>query len=455
MISRSCKVLITRGAALLAVLLLASPLAVANETEMIRVAGTPTEIGAIWGEMNRDIIIRDMEVTYLERAADEGISEETLIERSADFVRIAEEIAPHWLEEGRAIARAAGVDEDLYIAFMDGQARNRFLHEDPEECTSYAVSRDHARDGAILFHKTRDNIDRPQMAPLVDSSLEDVNKFIAITDGSRIRCSMMINDKGLAGAGDYPADRKTESSTLELPPAEPRYRGLMAGTILRYIAERASSSTEALEIIEEFVDKGYYAGGNVGGSHWLFVDRDGVILEVCNNAEHVVSKVHTQDVYFSRYNERSAAQRLREADEVDFELFRGVSRDPSILTGQSISGLTVEIHPDHPETLTTAWIALPVRSVAFPVLLGQDRAPAPLVDGSAYALGQQSPEQESQWEDLERSMHAEVEELRQMVAEGLSAGDSAEEHVETLEQWSANRAAMLVDALEESAETTE
>ncbi len=428
------------------VLVLLPALATADQVGMIRLAGTPEQIGTAWGELNREIIAGDLQADYLDRAAAAGISEETLLARSAAYVEIAERYAPHWLEESRAIARAAGVPEDLYLAYGDGAVRDRFLHE----CTSYAVSRDYARDGAIWFHKTRDNRDRPQSAFLIDSSLEGIHKFIAVSNSSSIRCSMMVNEKGLAGAGDYPAERKKDSSALTLEPSEPQFRGMMAGSILRYIAERASNCAEALAIIEDFVAKGYYAGGNVGGSHWLFVDREGVILEVCNNARHVVSKVHTQKAYFSRLNKSPAAGRLREAQEpIDFELFRSVSRDPSICFGSSISGMTVEIHPEHPELLTSAWIALPVRTVAFPVLMGQERLPLPLVDGTAYRLGKQGPREPARWEALEAASHAAKERLREEVEASLAAGNPLAAHVEMLEAWSADQAAQVLEALQE------
>ena len=237
---------------------------------MVRLAGTPEQIGTIWGEMNKEIISSDIEAAYVKRATAAGISRKSLLERSAASVRIIQEIAPHWLEEARAIARAAGVPEDLYIAYLDGAVRSRFLHEDPEECTSYAVSPNHARDGAIMFHKTRDNRDMPQAVYIVESSLEEINKFIAVSNATGILgFSMMVNEKGLAGAGDYPANRKKDSSTLHLEPAPNKFRGVMSGTILRHIAERASNCAEALAIIEDCVAKGWYSGGNVGGTHWL------------------------------------------------------------------------------------------------------------------------------------------------------------------------------------------
>ncbi len=418
---------------------------------MVRLAGTPKEIGAIWGEINKQAIARDIEASYLKRAAAAGISKETLLERSAASVRIIEQIAPHWLEEARAVARAAGVPEDLYLAYLDGAVRNRFLNEDPEECTSYAVSRQHARGGSILFHKTRDNRDVPQAVYIVESSLEGINKFIAVSNATGLLgFSMMVNEKGLAGAGDYPANRKKDSSTLRLKPAPDKSRGIMGGTILRHIAERASNCAEALAIIEHCVDKGWYAGGKVGGNHWLFVDREGTILEVCNNPGHVVSKVHAQKAYFSRLNNSAAARRLREsAEPVDFGLFRSVSRDPSICFGSSISGMTVEIDPDDPGRFTCAWVALPARAAAFPLLMGQGQTPRCLVDGTAYELGKKSPRQTSRWQTMEQSIHAEKQRLAEQWKASIGPRSPEPAHVERMERWSRTRAGKLMAALEE------
>lgn len=414
---------------------------------MIALAGTPDQIGGIWGDTNKEIIVRDMEADYLEPAAAAGISERTLVERSATYVRIAEQIAPHWLEEARAAARAAGVPEDLYVAYAEDEVRDRFLHE----CTSYAVSRNHTRDRAILFHKTRDNKKRQQAACIVGSSLEGINKFIAVSNAGGIRCSMMVNDKGLAGSGDYPvAHTRRDDPTALLPePAEPQYRGLMGGTILRHTAERASSCAEALAIIEDLVAKGYYAGGKVNGNHWLFVDREGTILEVSANSRHVASKVHTQKVYFSRLDNSNAARRLREsAEPIDFHRFHNVSRDPSICVENSISGMTVEIDPDHPELFTCAWISLPVRAVAFPLLMGQSHTPACLLDGTAYQLGTTTKGGNARWEALERSMHADKERLTAEVASAAAVGPT-DRTTERLEQWSSTQAQTLIEAMQE------
>ncbi len=416
--------------------------ACAQQPAMVRLGGSPAEVGRTWGETNKSVIAHDFDVYYLKKAAAAGISEDVLIERSKTFVQIVEQVAPHWLEETRAVARAAGVPEDLYIAFVGGKPRSLFLHE----CTSYAAARELTDGGAIFFHKTRDNVDRDQAAYILASSLEGIHKFIGICDASAINCSMMVNDQGLAGAADYPAHltRKGDPNALLPEPAPPRYRGMMGGAILRYIAERASSCREALAIIEDFVQKGYYAGGDVNGNHWLFVDREGTILEVSNNTRYVASRFHTQKVYFSRFDNSAAARKLREADgPIDFGLFHGIARDPSICLSSSIAGMTVEIDPTHPEMLTCAWVSLPVRAASFPLLMGQTKTPVCLLNGEAYRRGKQTKGERQLWEQLEQTAHASKQRLKQRVLAG--DGDAAEQTVDILDRWCEEQAERLAE----------
>ena len=141
--------------------------------------------------------------------------------------------------------------------------------------------------------------------------------------------------------------------------------------------------------------------------------------------KYVVSKVHSKTVYFSRRNRSAAAKRLREAEgPVDFHLFHNVSRDPSICFGSSISGMTVEIDPTHPELFTCAWISLPARCVSFPLLMGQTSTPACLLNGEAYSLGTKAKGNTQLWEDVERSVRASKELLKEKIAAELPAGDN-------------------------------
>jgi len=280
----------------------------------------------------------------------------------------------------------------------------------------------------------------------MESSLPGIHKFIAVCDVSRITCSMMVNDQGLAGSGDYPAHltRKNDPNALLPEPADPQYRGMMGGHILRYIAEKASTCAQALGIIEDFVKKGYYAGGKVNGQHWLFVDRHGTILEVSNNSRHVVSKFHTQKVYFSRKDDGQAAKQLRDATQpIDFHLFHSVSRDSSICLSNSISSMTVEIEPRHPDLLTCAWISLPARAGSFPLLMGQSKTPVSLLNGDAYLAGNKTKSSRPLWETTERRTHADKESLKQK----LLAASHRQEATDMADRWAQEQAEKLLQLM--------
>ena len=70
----------------------------------------------------------------------------------------------------------------------------------------------------------------------------------------------------LTRKNDSEAARQLQPSPLP-EPAEPRYRGMRSGALLRHIAERASSCNEALAVIEDFVKRGYWAGGSPEEAH--------------------------------------------------------------------------------------------------------------------------------------------------------------------------------------------
>jgi hypothetical protein len=405
-----------------------------SKLDMVRLVGRPEKIGAIWGRLNAVIIQRDIRKNCLDIAAEKRLSEDTLIERSARFVEICEELAPHWLAEARAIAAEAEIDADLYVSYIANVYRALFLGD---ECTSYSVSREYTKDHAIFFHKNRDNVEKPQAVCIVSSDVPDVNKFITVTDASVLACMMMVNDKGLAGSAD----------TGGLPPGEPKFRGLMNTFVLRHIAERAASCAEALAIIEEFVAKGHYAGGGGTGTHWLFVDKAGQILEVSNNAVDVTHACHDEKVYFSARGDTDAANTLKNAtDPIDFCTFHDVSRDPSMCFDSSISGLTVDIHPDQPGYLTCAWATLPAKGLAFPLFMGGDATPKPLVDGEAYALLKDRDGANGAWESLEEAAYANGRLVQETGARLLAEGKSVEAK-EILETWTEQTAKAQIEML--------
>jgi hypothetical protein len=242
------------------------------------------------------------------------------------------------------------------------------------------VSPEFTVDQRIFFHKNRDNAPRKQCVFILDSEIDGVNKYIAVSDASVVACMMMVNDKGLAGSADMGG----------LPVGRAKYRGLMNTFLLRHIAERAATCDDALRIIEEFVSKGYYAGGGRSGTHWLFVDASGKRLEVSNNSDQVEHTYHTKKVYFSARQSTAACQTLERTDRpIDFATFHNVSRDPSMCFNTSIAGMSVEINRTRPDMLTCAWVSLPARGLSFPLFMGGTDTPLPLLNGEVFARSNQ------------------------------------------------------------------
>ncbi|MBN1351394.1 hypothetical protein JXJ21_18400 [candidate division KSB1 bacterium] len=362
------------------------------EPECVLLAGTPQQVGTLWGKLNKTAIQADLERAFLAPAREHQISDKTLIKRSKRFIEISREIAPHWLEEAVAIAGAADVDAKLYTAFIANVYRNLFLHE----CTSYAINPKYVEGSSIFFHKNRDNQPKKQSAFILQSSLSSINKFISVSDASVLSCMMMVNEAGLAGSADTGGEAGT-----------PQFKGLMNTFILRYIAEKAFNCSDALSIIQDFVARGYYAGGDKTGTHWLFVDRSGAILEVQNSSDSVGFEFHQEKIYFSARKESAAAKTLMEATEpIDFHRFHNLSRDPSICFNSSVSGMTVEIHRTYPQYLTCAWFSFPAKSLAFPLFMGCEATPAVLMNGKLDALARQVDRPKSVWENLEKHAYS-------------------------------------------------
>lgn len=386
----------------------------------VELVGSPRQIGERWGTLNAQAIRDDMEQYYLAPARRAGLDEAELIRRAEKAVALAQEVAPHWIEEAHAIAAAADVEPDLYLSFVFNVYRSLWQGED---CTSFAMSPRHTEDERIFFHKNRDNVPKRQSAFIIATDRPRVNKFIAVSDASVIACMMMVNDKGLAGSADVGGIREES----------PRYRGWMNTALLRYIAENASDCAEALEIIEQFVDAGNYAGAT-HGTHWLFVDRHGTILQVANDSTRVEHRYHDDKVYFSA-DRGAAVTRMQElAEPVSFADFHNVSRDPATCFPQTISGMSVDISRDRPDLLTVAWISMPARSLSFPLFMGGVRTPQVLVNGEVDMAGRQSLGDFRQWEPIEEFAFRGQRRLEADVR-ALAAGDQTERAREALDGW--------------------
>ena len=386
------------------------PLAAAAERTIttVNLCGSPAEIGGLWGRINAATIHADMEQHYLKPAKEAGISIPSLIARAEKYAEVSRRFPPHWLAETRAVADAAGVESDLYLSFTASVYRGLFLGD---ECTSYAMSSALTEDGRIFFHKNRDNTLKKQSVFILDGTASGVNKFIAVSDASVIACMMMVNDKGLAGSADVGG----------LKVGDPAFRSLMNTAVLRHIAERAATCAEALQIVQQFVREGYYAGGAKWGTHWLFVDATGKILEISNNSRDVAHAFHTKKTYFSRLPGNAAQKSLEQATgPVDFATFHQASRDASICLTSSIAGMSVEIDRSYPGALSRAWVSLPAKALSFPLFIGGGETPLPLLDGTVFETCNRMEGRRDEWESLEgeafRSQQAVEQQVRTLLA---------------------------------------
>jgi len=388
----------------------------------VTLAGTPEKIGALWGQINAEVIRHDLEEYYLKPARGRGVAPEELVRRAGKFVELAKQLAPHWLPETEAVARAADVEPDLYLAYVGTVYRGLWAGED---CTSYAISSKFARNRGIFFHKNRDNQPKRQCAFLIATDAPGVNRFISTSDASVISCMMMVNEKGLAGSADV--------GGLKID--KPRCRGWMNTALLRHIAERASDCEQALAIVREFVEKGWYAGGGAVGTHWLFVDAKGRILEVSNNSSELEHEWHDDvKVYFSAGRGR-AVERLRDAEPpVDFATFHNVSRDPSTCFPSSVSGMSVHIDRERPDVLTRVWISMPARALSFPLIMGGSATPLPLLDGQADVAGRSDGHAAAAWEPIEALALQHLSLVEGRVQDLLEAGHH-QDVAKTIDQW--------------------
>ncbi|MEI6500431.1 MAG: hypothetical protein WCP21_05310 [Armatimonadota bacterium] len=342
---------------------------------MITLTGTPEHLGHLWGEINHvDIVTHVDEFLKLARNH-HGLSEATLIERSRRYDEVVGELAPHWHLESEAIARAAGVERDLYHAFLAGKYRGLLFAGD---CTSFAAVGSATADGRPLFHKNRDNRMRPQAFYRKATEVFGLDPipYLAVGDTSDTGVMMMVNAEGLAGSADMAG-----------PDADPYYDGLMNPYGLRHIAETARDCGEALEIVRMMNDRGLYAGAD-SATNWTFADKHGTAIVIYNSHRRLQVTSRACDGLVLACEREGLRERLETSlGDLTPADCNDASRLPGVLATENCSSLTVQIDPDQPETLTCAWAALgnADRAVYFPLYLGVETLPRAYLDGTLFA----------------------------------------------------------------------
>lgn len=234
--------------------------------------GTPQEIGRKYAILNKAMLLDCFEL-WLKDCQKIGISKSKLIDSSAQYIAVTDEIAPWHLEEAKSVAEALELPSKLFIAFIaSNRTVDNILYE--AGCTSIMAVGSATADGKSIIHKNRDRQDISAQSVYIKEIIYNgkaLNRFIGIGYVKDIGPGAFINNKGVSGtvnAGEpYPNPYKGG--------------GLGPGHIMRIIAERASSCEEVLNIIVPILSKpGYYFNSQGNGSIWLFVDKEkGLIIE--------------------------------------------------------------------------------------------------------------------------------------------------------------------------------
>ena len=390
------------------VLLSTSAFAAAPSEEVMFLQGSAVEVGTMWGEVNRDSILKAYN-TFISRA--EG--KEDALRRFAKLsIDLSKKInCSYWIDELNAIADTVGIDRELYIAFTFGRYRDLALLYEGVGCTSFAVAPPATKDGQIIFHKTRETAVDLQSAYLkkiteVPSGDKKPYKFFGEMGTADTGVSFFVNEKGLAGGADVPAQWQHKECYVgpyegELPYVDPpKYDGFMNHYVPRYIAEHCKNVDEAKEVLHSFAEKGYIASGKLG-TNYLFVDAKGKILQIADNCYKIIEERENppllnagdeyEGIYFtvSRRNDYGSPEDalVSHHGEITIELVNSpkVSKHSALWNfARAQSSATILIDPENPETLTTIFVTLPAYGYSIPFLMGASATPKALVDGTVY-----------------------------------------------------------------------
>ncbi|HVF09640.1 MAG TPA: C45 family autoproteolytic acyltransferase/hydrolase [Abditibacteriaceae bacterium] len=262
--------------------------------QAVFLVGEAAEVGALQGALQRAVLSERIGRT-LRRAAEAGTTQQ-LHERADRFGAVLSQAAPHWLDEGRALAGAAGIElihllalnclphafwgesyvpaplsaagnlEEIVSAF-EAQGYEPLLGGD---CTTFFALGEATLAGETLFHKNRDERDEVQC--LYIKQIEGCNRFVGGGDIGHLGTSHLHTEDFWVGANN------TGSA---VPREEYEDCALNDGHVLRYLAERCESLDGIVPAIEELISNRWLGGGGANmGMILLFADaKRGLIVE--------------------------------------------------------------------------------------------------------------------------------------------------------------------------------
>lgn len=340
---------------------------------MIALRGKAEFVGRIFGEVAKESI-RELASSFKPPRDWEN--------NVKDFINILDEVAPHWLEEGRAICESAGIDLQLLLAYS--------LPSQKEECTSFiALS---TESGFPILHKNRDFLIQRQSFFI--KRIEGYHKFIGGASPLDLGIAYFLNEAGLAGACNTGGHCDEEPTV-----------GLLDRHIMRLIAEKASNRKEALGIVKDLLEKGLLSTeGDNRGFILLLLDKDGgMVIEYTPKelkweeaSEGLLIRSNSFLLLDEKKEDISSQHRLQRARELlggkgkikpdDIWATAG-DRTGSypICSKHTVSALTAVLHPLLPSlSLAFAFPGPPDKAIPFPLSLASEETPEELLRGDYW-----------------------------------------------------------------------
>jgi hypothetical protein len=252
--------------------------------EPVFLLGSGAEVGAVLGQWQQSVL-RERIGRVLRRA--EEIEAIALLQQRAErFSDCLRDVAPHWLEEAHALAKAAGVeawqllainclpgnywpgdgalcppaplsgaatagagDSDELVNAYDAQGIDPGMGGG--DCTTFFGIGSACLGGETLFHKNREQWDEVQC--LYIKQVDGFNRFVGGGDIGNLGTAHLHTEDYWVGANN---------TGSPLPPEEFEDCSLTDAHTLRYLAERCASLDEIIPAMEDLIARRRLGGGS-------------------------------------------------------------------------------------------------------------------------------------------------------------------------------------------------
>ncbi len=340
--------------------------------------GAPEEIGWQYGTQLKDAIHENIR-SYWEIARDHRYERGNILEMARNREKTIKEIAPHLLNELKAMAEASNTSYDDVLSL---NLCSEIIQGSHGGCTSWIATGDATLNGDSIYHKNRDSRRGTQV--VVKIIPDRGHPFHAVVTAGQNGIAAGINKFGLAAGNNAVA-------TWAINPF-----GAGSLVVNRLIVERCDSVDSAYDMLKNMVKKHKIAGGSM----FFVVDEEkGAIIEVTGfslssyKESIIVDDVGYRSNYFivlKKYSLFSAlsedciirykaAKQFLERKKGNFTIYdcNELSRHHHVRKGGMISeyegsicghpksggsstllGVTFQVNETYPNELSVMWVAL-------------------------------------------------------------------------------------------------